>query len=232
MKKVLTFLKKAFIWIFFIHLAYTLVIWIFNPPITLTMLGSLMGGHGLKRDYIAIEDMSPNARLAVIAAEDQLFPSHFGFDMKGIQAALEFNENKTGRIRGASTISQQVSKNVFLWQSRSWIRKGLEAYCTVLIELLYSKRRILELYLNVAEMGKGIFGIEAAAKHYFGKSAANLSPEQSAAIAAILPGPKLYKANPPSPYVARRKKWILRQMRNLSSDPSVQSLIQDDKRSK
>lgn len=232
MKKFLRIFGKIALRLWLLHLAYTLVILFFNPPITLTMVGSLFEGHGLKRNYVTLEKISPHARLAVIAAEDQLFATHHGFDLKGITAALEFNENQTGKIRGASTISQQVAKNVFLWQNRSWLRKGLEAYCTLLIELLYSKKRILELYLNVAEMGKGIYGVDAAAQHYFKKSAGTLSREESAAIAAILPGPKVYIANPPSPYVSRRKKWILRQMRNLQSDKEIQKLIQDDRKVK
>ena len=228
MKKILKSLGKIFFGLWAAHLAYTLFIFFFNPPITLTMVGSLLEGHGLKRNSVPLEKISPHARLAVIAAEDQLFATHHGFDIKGITAALEFNENQTGKIRGASTISQQVAKNVFLWQNRSWLRKGLEAYCTALIELIYPKKRILELYLNVTEMGKGIYGIEAASKHYFKKNAGSLSKEESAALAAILPGPKIYIANPPSPYVSRRKKWIIRQMRNLQADKEIQKLIQDD----
>lgn len=230
MKKLFSFFKIVIIGLWFGHLLYTILLIFVNPPITLTMLGSLISGEGLTKTFVPLEQINPNARLAVIAAEDQLFASHHGFDMKGIQAALEFNDKQTGKIRGASTISQQVAKNVFLWQGRSWIRKGLEAYCTLIMELLFSKRRILELYLNVAEMGTGIFGIEAASNHYFGKKAANLSKEESAAIAAILPGPKLYKANPPSPYVSRRKRWILKQMKNLQSDSDIQSLITDNQK--
>jgi monofunctional glycosyltransferase len=227
MKKFFSILKRVIIGLWLAHLLYTVILLFANPPVTCTMLVSLMKGEGLTRTYVPIEQINPNARLAVLAAEDQLFATHHGFDLKGIQAAMEFNENQTGKIRGASTISQQVAKNVFLWQGRSWLRKGLEGYCTVIMELIYSKKRILELYLNVAEMGTGIYGIEAAAQHYFRKKAANLTKEESAAIAAILPGPKMYKANPPSPYVSRRKKWILKQMKNLQSDKEIQKLLQD-----
>ncbi len=168
--------------------------------------------------------MSPNIRLAVMASEDQLFPDHNGFDIKSIKKALETNK-KSKRIRGASTISQQVAKNVFLWQGRSWFRKGLEVYFTFMIELFWSKERILEMYLNVAEMGKGIFGVEAAARSYFKKSASKLTRTESARIAACLPNPKKYKAEPVSPYVARRAAWILRQMNNLEGDEDVQKLL-------
>ena len=227
MKQALKIVKKTIIWLFAAHLLYTLLIWIFNPPITATMTGSLLRGEGLRRDYVSLEDMSKHARLAVIAAEDQLFPEHFGFDLKGIQAALEFNENQTGKMRGGSTISQQVAKNVFLWQGRTWLRKGLEAYCTLWMELLYSKRRILELYLNVAEMGKGVYGIEAAALHYFGKPAANLTAREAAAIAACLPSPRRFNAAKPSRYVNKRIGWIQRQMRHLQADPKIIPLIKD-----
>lgn len=222
------FLKKAgrvLLWLAGLHFAYTLLILFVNPPITLTMVGSLMRGDGLKRDYISAANMSPNAKLAVIAAEDQLFATHYGFDVKSIQQAIEFNEKGTGKIRGGSTISQQVAKNVFLWQGRSYFRKGLEAYCTVLIELLYSKKRIMELYLNVAEMGTGVFGIEAAARHYFNKPASKLSRREAAAIAACLPSPRKYRVNPPSRYVSRRIGWIQRQMNQLEGDAAIQKII-------
>jgi monofunctional glycosyltransferase len=226
MKKFGQILRKVLIRLFIIHLVYTLIIWVFNPPITLTMLGSLMSGNGLKRDYVSFDEISREAKLAVIASEDQLYAGHFGFDLKGIQAAMEFNENQTGKLRGGSTISQQVAKNVFLWQGRSYFRKGLEAYCTLWIELLYSKKRILELYLNIAEMGKGVFGIEAAAQYYFKKSAKNLSAREAAAIAACLPSPKKYSASKPSRYVSRRISWIQKQMRHLQTDEKIKVIIE------
>jgi monofunctional biosynthetic peptidoglycan transglycosylase len=196
-----------------------------DPPITLTQVGSLLGGYGLKRDHVSWQKMSPNARLAVMASEDQLFPDHSGFDFKSIQKAMEYNKRKPGRVRGASTISQQVAKNVFLWQGRSWIRKGLEVYFTFMIELVWGKKRILETYLNVAEMGKGVFGIEAAARHHFGKSAANLTRQEAAMIAATLPNPKTYTIRPMSRAVSARYPWILRQMQNLDEDPDVKALL-------
>jgi monofunctional glycosyltransferase len=227
MKKGFRYIKRILFWIFITHIAYILIIWFVNPPVTLTMIGSLLRGEGLKRDYVPIENISKHARLAVIAAEDQLFPDHFGFDMKGIQAAMEFNENNTGKLRGGSTISQQVAKNVFLWQGRSYFRKGLEAYFTLWIELLYSKKRILELYLNVAEMGKGVYGIEAASLHYFKKNAMDLSQRDAASIAACLPSPRTYNAKAPSRYLNRRIGWIQKQMRQLQTHVSIQKLLSD-----
>lgn len=165
-----------------------------------------------RHDWVSIEEISPYLQLAVICAEDQTFLSHSGFDRKAIEKALENNE-KGKKLRGGSTISQQTAKNAFLWQGRTWFRKGLEAYFTLLIETIWSKERILEVYLNSIEMGPGVFGAEAAAQYWFKKSAKNLKVENAAALAAILPNPRSYKANPPGPYVARRTQWIVRQMR-------------------
>lgn len=224
--KIWRFLKRLFIFLFFFHLFYILLLKWVDPPITLTQLGSLFGGHGLKRDYVSIKEMSPYARLAVISSEDQLFPDHSGFDWKNIEKAMKYNEKKTNRIRGASTISQQVAKNVFLWQGRSWFRKGLEMYFTFMIELVWGKKRILEMYLNVAEMGKGVFGIEAAAQTNFKKPAKNLTRQEAAMIAACLPNPKEYTIKPTSRFVAAKYPWILRQMNNLQDDPDIQKLLQ------
>lgn len=218
-------LKRIALWIFVLHLVYIIVLRWVNPPITITQLTNWVEGHGLKRDYVDFDAMSPNIRLAVMASEDQLFPDHNGFDIKSIKKALESNK-KSKRIRGASTISQQVAKNVFLWQGRSWFRKGLEVYFTFMIELLWSKERILEMYLNVSEMGTGIFGVEAAAQKYFKKPASKLTRTEAARIAAVLPNPKKYKAEPASPYVARRTSWILNQMNNLQGDEEVAKLLE------
>jgi monofunctional glycosyltransferase len=155
--------------------------------------------------------ISPHAPLAVLASEDQRFPEHHGFDFDSIQSAIDDHE-KGGRLRGASTISQQVAKNVFLWSGRSFVRKGLEAYFTVLIEFLWPKRRILEVYLNVAEMGDGVFGVEAASQRFFRKSAARLSPAEAALLAAVLPNPVRFRADRPSAYVEERRAFILQQM--------------------
>jgi monofunctional biosynthetic peptidoglycan transglycosylase len=224
--KIWRFLKRLFIFLFFFHLFYILLLKWVDPPITLTQLGSLFSGHGLKRDYVSIKNMSPYTRLAVISSEDQLFPDHSGFDWKNIEKAMKYNEKKPNRIRGASTISQQVAKNVFLWQGRSWFRKGLEMYFTFMIELVWGKKRILEMYLNVAEMGKGVFGIEAAAQANFKKPAKNLTRQEAAMIAACLPNPKEYTVKPVSRFVAGKYPWILRQMANLQDDPDIQKLLQ------
>lgn len=218
-------LKRIALWIFALQLAYIILLRWVNPPITITQLTNWVQGHGLKRDYVDFENMSPHVRLAVMASEDQLFPDHNGFDIKSIKKALESNQ-ASKRIRGASTISQQVAKNVFLWQGRSWSRKGLEVYFTFMIELLWGKERILEMYLNISEMGTGIFGVEAAAQKYFKKPASKLTRTEAARIAACLPNPKKYKAEPASPYVARRTSWILNQMNNLQGDKEVAKLLE------
>ena len=188
----------------------------------MTQFVSWVSGHGLKRDYVSRNNISPQAGLAVIASEDQLFPDHNGFDWKSIKKAMEYNKKKPGRIRGGSTISQQVAKNVFLWQGRSWIRKGLEVYFTFMIEMIWGKKRILEMYLNVIEMGDGVFGIEAASQAYFNKPAKNLTKNEAAMIAASLPNPKRYKVKPASSWMIRRATAIQMQMDNLHTDPDIQ----------
>ncbi|MEI9882790.1 monofunctional biosynthetic peptidoglycan transglycosylase [Atlantibacter hermannii] len=169
-------------------------------------------------DWVGMDEISPWMGLAVIAAEDQKFPEHWGFDMAAIQKAVAHNERNENRIRGASTLSQQTAKNLFLWDGRSWVRKGLEAGLTVGIETVWSKRRILTVYLNIAEFGDGIFGVEAAARHYFNKPASQLSASQAALLAAVLPNPLRFKADAPSGYVRSRQAWILRQMRQLGGE--------------
>jgi monofunctional biosynthetic peptidoglycan transglycosylase len=168
--------------------------------------------------------MSIHVKLAVLSSEDQLFPDHNGFDFKSIEKAMKHN-SKSKSLRGASTISQQVAKNVFLWQHGGFFRKGLEVYFTFMIEQVWGKKRILEMYLNVAEMGEGIFGVEAAAKKYFNKSSKNLSRTEAAMIAACLPNPKGYTVKPLSKHVASRYPWILRQMQHLEGDKDIQELI-------
>lgn len=170
----------------------------------------------LKKDWVAFENMSPAASLAVMAAEDQKFEEHFGFDFKAIQKAEKYNERHKGkRLKGASTISQQTAKNVFLWPSRSWIRKGFEVYFTFLIELFWSKSRIMEVYLNVIEMGDGVYGIEAAAQTYFKKPASRLSVREAAAIAAILPNPRKWSPVNPNSATARKTGRIMHFMGQL-----------------
>jgi monofunctional biosynthetic peptidoglycan transglycosylase len=223
---VLRIIKKVFFFLLISHLAYILLIRFVDPPITITQTTSIIEGNGFKRTHVSLDEMSTAAKLAVIASEDQLFPDHNGFDIKGIERALAFNKKKKGKkIRGASTISQQVAKNVFLWQGRSWFRKGLEVYFTFMIELVWSKQRILEVYLNEAEMGKGIFGIEAAAKKYFKKPASRLTRTEAAMIASSLPNPVRYTVKPASTYVSRKYPWVLRQMNNLDGDPDVMAII-------
>ena len=225
LKRSWKFLKRLFIILFILQLLYLLLLKWVDPPITMTQLGSLFSGHGLKRDYVDYKEMSPYAKLAVIASEDQLFPDHNGFDFKSIEKAMKHNR-KSKSLHGASTLSQQVAKNVFLWQGRSWIRKGMEVYFTFMIERLWSKKRILEMYLNTSEMGKGIFGIQSAAKNYFGKNAKQLTRSEAACIAAALPNPKVYSVKPMSRYVSGRCGWIMHQMNNLQNDPDIQKLIQ------
>ncbi|HWI93730.1 MAG TPA: monofunctional biosynthetic peptidoglycan transglycosylase [Flavisolibacter sp.] len=225
LQRIWRFLWKTFLILFIAQLVYIIVLKWINPPITLTQLSSFISGDGLKRDYVGYDEMSPQIKLAVISSEDQIFPDHDGFDWKSIEKAMKYNKRKPGRVRGASTISQQTAKNVFLWQGRDWIRKGLEVYFTKMIELVWGKRRILEVYLNVIEMGKGIYGAEAAAQNYFNKPAKNLSRQQAAMIAACLPNPKKFTVKPVSPYVVVRSSWIVRQMNALERDPDVQRII-------
>ncbi|WP_192035200.1 monofunctional biosynthetic peptidoglycan transglycosylase [Halomonas sp. YLGW01] len=159
-------------------------------------------------------ELSGHAKVAVIAAEDQRFPEHHGFDLEQIRRAIESSRNGGG-LRGASTISQQTAKNLFLWTGRNWLRKGLEAWFTLLIEGLWPKERILEVYLNIVEWDRGVFGLEAAAQHYFGVSAARLDAHQASRLAAILPNPREWSASRPGPYIERRSHWIRQQMQNL-----------------
>jgi len=168
-------------------------------------------------DWVGWDRIALTAKLAVVAAEDQKFADHLGFDLQAIQKAVR--HNRRGRhTRGASTISQQVAKNLFLWPSRSWLRKGLEAWYTVLIELIWPKQRILEVYLNVAEFGDNTYGVEAAAQRYWKKPASRLGARESALLAAVLPSPKRYRVMAPSDYVQRRAAWIRRQMGQLGAD--------------
>src|SRR6202012_1675540 len=214
-------IRRILLFLFILQLVYIFLLKWVNPPITLTQLGSWVGGNGLKRTYVDMKNISPNAKLAVISTEDQLFPDHDGFDFKNIEKAMKHNQ-KSKSLHGASTISQQVAKNVFLWQGRSWLRKGLEVYFTFMIEMIWGKKRILEMYLNVSEMGKGIFGIEAAAHAYFNKPAKTLNRYEAARIAACLPNPKIYTVKPLSNHVAVRSAWALGQMAHLEDDPDIQ----------
>lgn len=219
-------LKKIFLYLFVFQFVYIIALRWVNPPITITQLSNWISGNGLARDYVDYNEMSASVKLAVIAGEDQLFAEHNGFDMRSIRKAMEYNEKNPNKRRGASTISQQTAKNVFLWQGGGFFRKGLEVYFTFMIELFWPKERILEVYLNVAETGKGVFGVEAAARRYFNKSASQLTDTEAARIAAALPNPKRYTVKPLSNYVSKRSAKLLRQMNNLEGDPAIQKVIQ------
>lgn len=194
----------------------------FVPPVTSAfMLGSYVaawqdGRWSYRVDYrwTPYEQISRHMKLAVIAAEDQKFAVHPGFDFEAIDKALKHNA-KGRRVRGASTISQQVAKNLFLWKGQTWVRKGLEVWFTLLIETLWPKQRILEMYLNVAEFGPGVYGVGAAAPRFFRKPPARLTRAQSALLAAVLPNPRKLRVERPSPYVLRRQAWIVAQMNAL-----------------
>ena len=187
----------------------------FNPPITLTQISGLFEFGKLKRDYVSYDEMGDHVKRAVIASEDQNFFNHNGFDYKAIQKAMEHNDAGK-KLRGGSTISQQTAKNIFLWQGRSWIRKGFETVYTFIIELVWGKDVILERYLNSIEMGRGVFGVEAASEYYFNKKSKDLTKSEAAWIATILPNPKKYDPKNPSAYLNKKHNWIMRQMNNVS----------------
>ncbi len=226
MKKI--FLKtlkffKYFIIIYFASTFFVIILYKYvNPPVTPLMIIRLaeQGFNGqtlrLKNHWVSISDMSPNLPLAVVASEDNLFMDHSGFDFESIEKAREFNKQKHGKkVRGASTISQQTAKNVFLWPQRSWLRKGLEAYFTVLIEFVWGKKRILEVYLNVIETGKGVYGVEDASQLNFEKPASKINRGEAALIAAVLPNPLRWSPSSPTPYIIGRQQWILWNMNNI-----------------
>ena len=191
------------------------------PPLSGFMaqrwIAGLVGRDGfvwLQYRWVPIDEVSPYLPISLVAAEDQKFPLHHGFDIDAIRSALDDAEDGE-RLRGASTISQQVAKNLFLWNGRSFLRKGIEAYYTVLIEALWPKRRIVEVYLNIAEFGDGVYGAAAASEAYFATTPKQLSARQSALLAAVLPNPRKFRVSPASPYVQRRAAWIERQARQL-----------------
>ena len=216
-KKILKFIGKLILYFFGISIGLVILFKFIPVPFTPLMFIRTFEQIGSndkvvwKRDWIAIDEMGTSIQKAVIASEDGKFTTHNGFDVKAIEKAYK-NNQKGKRVKGGSTISQQTAKNVFLWPGRSYFRKGLEAYFTVLIEVVWGKERIMEVYLNSIEMGKGIYGIEASSQHWFNKSAKNLTKAEAAAIAAILPNPRIYKAKNGSRYIERRKNAISRQI--------------------
>jgi len=203
-----------------------------NPPTTAFMFAARMnamseGDRSYRTDYqwVDLENISPHAAIAVVASEDQQFPFHAGFDLNSIRESVRASEKgKKKHLRGASTISQQVAKNLFLWNGYSFIRKGLEAYLTVIMELTWPKERILEVYLNIAEFGKGIYGVQAASERFFHKPASRLSSAEAATLAAVLPNPVKMHAERPSAYVSERREQILVQMRALGGASYLQAL--------
>ena len=224
MTRILKIVKRILI-CFFILSAGSVILLRFVPVYFTPLMGIRCAQQAfsgeklkLKHKWIPLEEMSPKMPMAVIASEDNRFPDHYGFDLIEINKAIK--ERERGRHRGASTISQQTAKNVFLWPSSSWIRKGFEAYFTVLIELFWSKERIMEVYLNSIEMGDGIYGVEAVAHEHFGKKASELTAGECALIAATLPNPLKYNSAHPSRYMLKRKSQILRLMRVLPKFPS------------
>ncbi|RZJ74905.1 MAG: monofunctional biosynthetic peptidoglycan transglycosylase [Flavobacterium sp.] len=221
-RKITLILFKAFLWFLSISVFMVLVFRFVPVPFTPLMVSRYFeykddDSVGTSHDWVPIEEISENLQKAVIASEDNTFFEHHGFDFSAMQKAYK-NNKKGKRIKGGSTISQQTAKNVFLWQGRSYVRKAFEAYFTVLIELLWSKERILEVYLNSIEMGKGVYGAQAATKHWYGKDAASLTKNEAAGIAAILPNPIKYKASNSSSYINRRKGRIIRLMRYVKLD--------------
>lgn len=220
--KFFRFVGALSFWFVLLSVSWVALLGIANPPVTWVMVEQAAEQESFHRKNVRLEEMARAMPLAVISSEDQRFMTHNGFSWKAIEKAMESNK-KGKRVKGASTISQQTAKNVFLWPGRNYVRKGLEAWYTVLIEALWTKERILEVYLNVAEMGKGVFGAEAAAQRCFGRPALKLSSAQAALITATLPSPRRFNCSSPSAYVRGRQQWVQRQMRNVGDvlDPEV-----------
>jgi len=217
LKKIYRILFKAMLWFFAVSLFFVILFRFvpipYTPLMAIRAIENKMEGNDMvcSHDWVPIEDISVNLQKAVIASEDANFLTHHGFDFDAIQKAMKNNE-KGKKIKGGSTISQQTAKNVFLWQGRSYLRKGLEAYFTVLIEIFWSKERIMEVYLNSIEMGNGVYGAQAASQYWYRKDAENLSKREAAGIAAILPNPRKFKASTSSSYIERRKNRIVKHM--------------------
>jgi monofunctional biosynthetic peptidoglycan transglycosylase len=220
LKKIIRFLFKILLVFFAVSLFFVVIFKFvpvpFTPLMAVRAIENKMDGEEMtcSHDWKPLSAISVNLQKAVIASEDGTFLTHNGFDFKAIEKAMENNE-KGKKLKGGSTISQQTAKNVFLWQGRSYLRKGLEAYFTVLIELVWGKERIIEVYLNSIEMGDGVYGAQAAAEHWYRKNASSLTPQQAAGIAAILPNPRKYSATSSSSYINNRKSKIIRVMQHI-----------------
>ena len=218
-KRLFKFLIKTTIWFIVLSVLWVLLYKFVQVPYTpLMAIRYVQSDMKLetKHQWKSIDEISPYLQLAVICSEDQNFLKHNGFDVKSIKKAYKSNKNGQ-KLKGGSTISQQTAKNVFLWPQRNWLRKGLETWFTFLIEMLWSKERILEVYLNSIEMGEGVYGAEAASRHWFNKEASHLTIDNAAAIAAILPNPRNYRASPASKYISSRMYWIKNQMQNYGT---------------
>jgi monofunctional biosynthetic peptidoglycan transglycosylase len=225
-RRILGILLKVTLAFLALSVLSVIVLRFMAPPFSALMVERRIGSWFAEGKYsptykwVSLDKIAPVMSAAVIASEDQKFSDHYGFDIDAIQRAMGHNE-RSPRTKGASTLTQQTAKNMFLWSSRSWLRKGVEAYFTVLLETFWGKRRILETYLNIVEFGDGIYGVEAAAQYYFRKPASRLNSEEAAILAAVLPNPRRYKVKSPSPYVRDRQQWILQQMYQLD----VSSLV-------
>lgn len=225
LRKTISIAKKVLIGLMLFSVFLILLMRWVNPWGSMLMVERKIANWNINQQRIwkDWDQISDNIKIAVIAAEDQQFANHWGFDFKAINRALNYNKNNR-KIRGASTITQQVAKNIFLWSSRNWIRKGVESWFTVWIELIWSKQRTLEIYLNSVEWGEGIFGIEAASRHYFGVSAKQLTKEQASLLAAVLPNPRKWSPVNPNILTQKKAKWILGQMENLDTKKYLKKL--------
>ena len=219
-KRTIAVVTRVFLWFLMTSVLWVVVYRFVNPPITLLMVQRNIERKNdnkpskMEKKWVDFEEISDNMKRAAVSAEDQLFLKHIGFDLKAIEKAFETNK-KGKKIKGGSTISQQTAKNVFLWPGRSWIRKGFEAYFTLLIEIFWSKERILEVYLNVIEMGDGVYGAEAAAQEYYKKSCRRMTRAQAALIAACFPNPRRWTPKKATSYIRHRQYLIMRNMRRL-----------------
>ena len=215
------YIGKVVLWFFLASVLWVLAYRFINPPFTLLMvmrnIERKTDGKTFKteKEWVKLSEMSDQMKRAAIAGEDQKFMTHWGFDMAAIDRAYNANKDGSGKVKGGSTISQQTAKNVFLWPGRSWVRKGFEAYFTILMEMLWSKQRILEVYLNVIEMGDGIYGAEAASQSYYGKSCRDLNRSQAALIAACFPNPLRWTPEHPTRYIKHRQYLIMQNIRRL-----------------